>query len=115
MDIIHNTTPVTKETPVEEKISEFDIKDTNNLIVSIINAPIGKMAIKSSFWTLNDKNEKSSSIPLGHALFTGTPEQIITVLLKASANVLINGQIKNKKPENKIIVPEEKKIILPNS
>jgi hypothetical protein len=105
MENIHNTTPVTKQNPVEITISQFDIKDNNNLIVSIVNAPIGKMAIQSSFWTINQNGEKGSSIPLGHAVFTGTPEQIITNLLKASATVLSKGQSQNPDQGKKLIIP----------
>ena len=107
MDNIHNSIKITEITPIEEKISEFNIQNNSNLIVSIINAPIGKVAIKSSFSIIKEDGTNGSSIPLGHALFTGTPEQIIKNLALASFKVLIKGLEKN--PEL-----EEKRIITPN-
>jgi hypothetical protein len=103
MDQIHNTTPVTPTIPPEEKISTFDIKDTNNLIISIINAPVGKVAVKSSFYTINAENAPGTSIPLGHSLFTGSIEEIIKNLATASLQVLLKGAEKNPEQKKQII------------
>lgn len=112
MDTTHNTSKIEDNKKVQEKISEFEIKDTSNLIVSIINAPVGKIAIKSSVIVLDKDNKEVSSFGLGHASFTGTPEEILTMLLKACATVLLKGKDKNPQPEKNIIIPS-RDIVVP--
>jgi hypothetical protein len=107
MDNIYNAKEITNENPIEEKISTFTINDTNNIIVSIINAPIGKVELKSSFRIIKDDNSKGKSIPLGHALFTGTHEEILIMLMKACVSILLKGKKKNSKQESKLIIPNK--------
>ena len=103
-----NTTSVAQNQQPEFKISEFDIQDTNNLIICVINAPKGKVKISSSMTLTSEDGKKVTSVPLGHALLTGHPKEILEQLLLGAGSILASG-IKKNAP--KIIVPEEKKII----
>ena len=111
MENIFNTTSLENDKKPEFKISEFDIQDTNNLIICVINAPKGKVKISSSMTLTSEDGKKTTSVPLGHALLTGHPKEILEQLLMGAGSILASGIKKNQKDAPKIIVPEEKKII----
>ena len=113
MEQIHNTTPIVEDTKPELKTSEFEVQDANHLILCVINAPVGKVKIDAAM-TLSTK-EKTSGVPLGFIMLKGTPQQIIEELLYGAGTILSNGLKKNSKNEKSIIVPEEKKLIIPRT
>jgi hypothetical protein len=59
----------------------------------------------------SEDGQKVTSVPLGHALLTGHPKEILEQLLIGAGSILASGIKKNA---SKIIVPEEKKVITRN-
>lgn len=109
METTYNAQPIDKDSKPEFKTSEFDVQDSSNLILCIINAPKGKVKIDAAMTlTLDDK---SVNIPLAFLKLDGEPKRILEDLLHGAGQILSSGLKKNPQTKNKIIVPEEKKII----
>lgn len=106
MEQIHNSTPIEKDSQPKLNTSKFDVKNNVNLILCVINSPIGEVKIDAGM-TLTSA-DKTTTIPLNFIMLDGDPKKMLEDLLMGAGSILASGMKKNEKDAKKIIVPEKK-------